>query len=97
LLCYALAVSRLSGLRAHLPVPRAAALVVVAYSAVCMSALFGQNSILTAGLAALALHLLGLTGDAAPAHIAWLTRRENFLPMDDSPFVNEWFVPQYNE
>lgn len=47
--------------------------------------------------AELALHLLGLTGDAAPAHIAWLTRRENFLPMDDSPFVNEWFVPQYNE
>ncbi|MEK7932943.1 MotA/TolQ/ExbB proton channel family protein [Burkholderia contaminans] len=54
LLCYALAVSRLSGLRAHLPVPRAAALVVVAYSAVCMAALFGQNSILTAGIAALA-------------------------------------------
>jgi len=47
--------------------------------------------------AELALHLLGLTGDAAPAHVAWLTRRENFLPMDDSPFVNEWFVPQYNE
>ncbi|KFG97917.1 membrane protein [Burkholderia paludis] len=59
LLCYAFAVSRLSGLRAHLPVPRAAALVVVAYSAVCMAALFGQNSILTAGIAALALHLLG--------------------------------------
>ncbi|WP_241293650.1 glycosyltransferase family 87 protein [Burkholderia stabilis] len=59
LLCYAFAVSRLSGLRAHLPVPRAAALVVVAYSAVCLSALFGQNSILTAGIAALALHLLG--------------------------------------
>ncbi|WP_333985835.1 glycosyltransferase family 87 protein [Burkholderia orbicola] len=59
LLCYALAVSRLSGLRAHLPAPRAAMVVVIAYSAVCMSALFGQNSILTAGLAALALHLLG--------------------------------------
>ncbi|ELW9529473.1 DUF2029 domain-containing protein [Burkholderia cenocepacia] len=59
LLCYAFAVSRLSGLRAHLPVPRAATFVVAAYSAVCLSALFGQNSILTAGLAALALHLLG--------------------------------------
>ncbi|RBJ71005.1 hypothetical protein C3L29_036170, partial [Pseudomonas sp. MWU12-2534b] len=46
LLCYAFAISRLSGLRAHLPVPRAAALVVIAYSAVCLSALFGQNSIL---------------------------------------------------
>ena len=59
LLCYAFAVSRLSGLRAHLPHPRAATLVVVAYSGVCLSALFGQNSVLTAGLAALALHLLG--------------------------------------
>ncbi|WP_175975881.1 glycosyltransferase family 87 protein [Burkholderia sp. BCC1047] len=58
LLCYAFAVSRLSGLRAHLPRPRAALLVMVAYSAVFLSALFGQNSILTAGLAALALHLL---------------------------------------
>ncbi|MBZ4317346.1 DUF2029 domain-containing protein, partial [Mycobacterium tuberculosis] len=43
----------------HLPHPRAATLVVVAYSGVCLSALFGQNSVLTAGLAALALHLLG--------------------------------------
>ncbi|MBR8303899.1 DUF2029 domain-containing protein [Burkholderia dolosa] len=57
-LCYAYAVPRLSGLHAHLPAPRAAALVVIAYSAVLMSALFGQNSILTAGIAALALHLL---------------------------------------
>ncbi|WP_334066183.1 glycosyltransferase family 87 protein [Burkholderia cepacia] len=72
LLCYAFAVSRLSGLRAHLPVPHAAAIVVVAYSAVCMSALFGQNSILTAGLAALALHLLGKRPVAAGVLIGLL-------------------------
>ncbi|QTO52593.1 glycosyltransferase family 87 protein [Burkholderia latens] len=59
LLCYAFAISRLSGLRTHLPAPRAAGLVMIGYSAVCLSALFGQNSILTAGTAALALHLLG--------------------------------------
>ncbi|MBY4771121.1 glycosyltransferase family 87 protein [Burkholderia ambifaria] len=59
LLCYAYAVLRLSGLRAHLPVPRAAALVVLAYSGVFASVLYGQNSILTAGIAALALHFLG--------------------------------------
>ncbi|KVH44865.1 glycosyltransferase family 87 protein [Burkholderia diffusa] len=59
LLCYAYAVLRLSGLRAHLPVPRAAALVVLAYSGVFASVLYGQNSILTAGIAALALHLFG--------------------------------------
>ncbi|KVN44737.1 hypothetical protein WT12_21895 [Burkholderia territorii] len=59
LLCYAYAVLRLSGLRARLPVPRAAALVVLAYSGVFASVLYGQNSILTAGIAALALHFLG--------------------------------------
>lgn len=59
LLCYAYAVLRLSGLRAHLPVPRAAALVVLAYSGVFASILYGQNSILTAGIAALALCCLG--------------------------------------
>ncbi len=59
LLCYACAISRLSGLRTHLPAPRAAALVILAYSAVFTSVVFGQNSVLTAGIAALALHLLG--------------------------------------
>ncbi|MCR4469476.1 glycosyltransferase family 87 protein [Burkholderia sp. SCN-KJ] len=59
LLCYAYAVLRLSGLRAHLPAPRAAALVVLAYSGVFASVLYGQNSILTAGIAAFALHFLG--------------------------------------
>ncbi|MGU7811768.1 glycosyltransferase family 87 protein [Burkholderia sp. AW49-1] len=59
LLCYAYAVLHLSGLRAHLPAPRAAALVVLAYSGVFASVLYGQNSILTAGVAALALHFLG--------------------------------------
>jgi lysine N6-hydroxylase len=27
--------------------------------------------------------------------IDWITRRENLYPMDDSPFVNEWFLPNY--
>nr|WP_175800488.1 glycosyltransferase family 87 protein [Burkholderia anthina] len=59
LLCYAYAISRLSGLRTHLPVPRAAALVLLAYPAVFTSILLGQNSVLTAGIAALALYQLG--------------------------------------
>lgn len=59
LLCYAYAVPRLSGLHTHLPVPRAAALVVLAYSAVSSCVLYGQNGVLTAGIAALALHMLG--------------------------------------
>ena len=58
LLCYAYAIQRLSGLRTHLTAPRATALVVLAYSAVFASVAYGQNSILTAGIAALALHLI---------------------------------------
>lgn len=30
-----------------------------------------------------------------PAQVRWLSRRPNFLPLDDSPFVNEWFTPAY--
>lgn len=72
LLCYAYAVLRLSGLRAHLPVPRAAALVVLAFSGVFASVLYGQNSILTAGIAALALHFLGRRPVAAGVLIGLL-------------------------
>lgn len=42
-------------------------------------------------------HLLNLPIDSAPSHIVWTTRRSNFLPMDDSPFVNEWFAPAYSD
>lgn len=34
---------------------------------------------------------------ALPASITWITSRANFLPLDDSPFVNEWFHPSYVE
>ena len=58
LLCYAFAVSRLSGLRAHLPhraPPRSS------WSRIqgCLSALFGQNDRLPASPRSPALHLLG--------------------------------------
>lgn len=45
--------------------------------------------------AELALHLLS----AAPEErstLSWLTRRPNFLPIDDSPFTNEHFMPSYS-
>lgn len=94
LLCYAFAVSRLSELRAQLPVPRAAALVVVAYSAACMSALFGQNSILTASLAALALHLLGKRPVVAGVLIAH-SLDEGWLPGDQGILVIAWLLPAF--
>jgi lysine N6-hydroxylase len=32
-----------------------------------------------------------------PEHITWVTSRDTFWPLDESPFVNEWFTPQYVE
>ncbi|WP_179400617.1 glycosyltransferase family 87 protein [Burkholderia guangdongensis] len=54
-LCYAHALRTLTGLRVLLPRPRLAALVVLAYPAVFIAFMQGQNSIATAGIAALAL------------------------------------------
>ncbi|WP_342640423.1 lysine N(6)-hydroxylase/L-ornithine N(5)-oxygenase family protein [Rhodoligotrophos ferricapiens] len=41
------------------------------------------------------LHLL--SAPRAGAEITWLSRRPNFQPLDDSPFVNEFFTPHYVE
>jgi len=30
-----------------------------------------------------------------PRTLSWISRRANLLPIDDSPFANEWFVPAY--
>lgn len=30
-----------------------------------------------------------------PMELTWISRRANLLPIDDSPFANEWFVPAY--
>jgi lysine N6-hydroxylase len=32
-----------------------------------------------------------------PASLTWVTSRHGFLPLDDSPFANEWFMPSYVE
>ncbi len=31
-----------------------------------------------------------------PERLVWVSRRANFLPLDDSPFANEWFTPEYS-
>ncbi|RCG32260.1 L-lysine 6-monooxygenase [Sphaerisporangium album] len=38
-------------------------------------------------------HLMRL--DEPPQSITWITRRPGLLPMDDSPFTNEYFFPGY--
>ncbi len=30
-----------------------------------------------------------------PDALTWVSRRSNFLPLDESPFVNDWFTPDY--
>lgn len=42
------------------------------------------------------LHLLNQSS-ALPRAAVWVTRRSNFLPLDESPFTNELFVPAYSE
>ncbi|MBC7886379.1 MAG: SidA/IucD/PvdA family monooxygenase [Ferruginibacter sp.] len=38
-----------------------------------------------------------LNRSALPMNIRWISRRPNFLPIDDSPFTNEFFTPSYSE
>jgi lysine N6-hydroxylase len=35
--------------------------------------------------------------DVRPEMLYWISRRSNFLPLDDSPFTNELFTPNYSD
>jgi lysine N6-hydroxylase len=41
--------------------------------------------------------LLSGEGDALPDRLHWISKRRSFLPLDDSPFANEWFTPAYSD
>lgn len=43
------------------------------------------------------LDLISRTSAERPAHISWVSHRSNFLPLDDSPFTNEFYMPSYSE
>ncbi|MEW5250177.1 lysine N(6)-hydroxylase/L-ornithine N(5)-oxygenase family protein [Microbulbifer sp. 2201CG32-9] len=30
-----------------------------------------------------------------PAQVTWASRRSNYLPLDETPFTNDWFTPEY--
>lgn len=46
--------------------------------------------------AEIALHALRAAADGAPpASVAWISRRANFLPLDETHFSNEHFTPAY--
>lgn len=43
------------------------------------------------------LNLLSHEPTSQPAGVTWLSRRENFLPLDDSPFTNEYYMPSHSD
>ncbi|MEV8644043.1 SidA/IucD/PvdA family monooxygenase [Mesorhizobium ciceri] len=43
------------------------------------------------------LHLVGRPEEGRPTSITWASQRENYLPLDDSPFTNELFMPCFSD
>ncbi|WP_338426265.1 lysine N(6)-hydroxylase/L-ornithine N(5)-oxygenase family protein [Sphingopyxis kveilinensis] len=43
------------------------------------------------------LDSISCENDLRPRQVIWISRRENFLPMDDSPFVNDYFMPCFSD
>lgn len=41
-------------------------------------------------------HLLS-NPDKIPKTLSWISKRSNFLPLDESPFTNELFTPNYSD
>jgi lysine N6-hydroxylase len=56
----------------------------------------GQDVVILGGGQTGAEVFLNLIRDSArPRRTSWISRRSNFLPLDDSPFTNELFFPNY--
>ncbi|TPQ20890.1 lysine N(6)-hydroxylase/L-ornithine N(5)-oxygenase family protein [Streptomyces sporangiiformans] len=43
------------------------------------------------------LDLIARPPKELPRRVTWISRRENYLPIDDSPFTNEYYVPSYSD
>lgn len=43
------------------------------------------------------LDLLSRPPQDRPRRISWVTRRRNYFPIDDSPFTNEFYSPDYSD
>jgi lysine N6-hydroxylase len=43
------------------------------------------------------LDLISRAGGDLPRHVSWISRRANFLPIDDSPFTNDYYMPGYSD
>lgn len=43
------------------------------------------------------LDLISRPGEKLPRRVSWISRRANYLPMDDSPFTNDYYMPCYSD
>lgn len=43
------------------------------------------------------LDLISRPKDRLPRRVSWISRRPNFLPLDDSPFTNDYYMPSYSD
>jgi lysine N6-hydroxylase len=43
------------------------------------------------------LDLINRPTDRLPRRVAWVSRRPNFLPIDDSPFTNDYYMPDHSD
>ena len=41
--------------------------------------------------------LIARSGPDLPRRVVWISRRPNFLPLDDSPFTNDYYTPSYSD
>jgi lysine N6-hydroxylase len=43
------------------------------------------------------LDLISRADDDLPRRVVWISRRPNYLPLDDSPFTNDYYSPSYSD
>ena len=43
------------------------------------------------------LDLISRPHDQLPRRVSWISRRPNYLPLDDSPFTNDYYMPCYSD
>jgi lysine N6-hydroxylase len=43
------------------------------------------------------LDLISRPSERLPRRVSWISRRPNFLPLDDSPFTNDYYMPCYSD
>jgi lysine N6-hydroxylase len=43
------------------------------------------------------LELISRTGACRPRRVVWISRRPNYFPLDDTPFTNDYYMPDYSD